>query len=286
MNPHYRAALWILGSLISFSSMAIAGRELDGVVTIAVILLVRSVAGIVLTGGTIARSDFSSLRISPSVLRALLLRNIAHWGASFCWFLGVTLLPLAEVFAIEFTMPIWAAILAVLFLGERPNTFRILGIVIGLVGALVVIRPGTAIFDPASLIVLLAAIGFAVSLVATRHVISTMSTMVFLFYMSLIQLPLGIAFSIIDGAPITAASLPWLAVTSIAGLIAHYCLARALRLAEASLVAPMDILRLPLIAVVGAVLYSESLDGWVALGACLACLGNWLNLRGSRQPWH
>ena len=283
MNRNTRAALWVLGALLSFSSMAVAGRELDGEVTVAVILMVRSVVGLILTTAHGARSGFAGFRVSQPVFRALVLRNVAHWGASFCWFLGVTLLPLAEVFAIEFTMPIWAAILAILFLGERLNGTRIAAIAIGIAGALVILRPGTEVFDPASLVVLLAAIGFAVSLVATRHVVIHMSTMTFLFYMSLMQLPLGVAFASVEGISIPVASLPWLAVASAAGLTAHFCLARALRLTEASVVAPMDILRLPLIAVVGAALYGESLDAWVAAGACLACFGNWLNLKGNER---
>ena len=284
MHPNTRAAFWISGSLLSFSAMAIAGRELGDMLPVAVILLVRGVAGVAFTGGIIAWTDSRSFRISLTDFRALLLRNVAHFGASYCWFLGVTLLPLAEVFAIEFTMPIWAALLAIAFLGERLNRLRTTGIAIGLAGALVILRPGTEVFSPASLIVLLAAIGFAVSLVATRRVIGGMPTMVFLFYMSLLQLPLGMAIAAMDWAPITIASVPWLAVTSAAAFFAHFCLARALRLAEASLVAPMDFLRLPLIAAVGAALYGETLDEWVAAGACLACLGNWLNLRGGERP--
>lgn len=284
MHPNTRAAFWISGSLVSFSAMAIAGRELGDTLPVAIILFVRGVVGVVFTGGIIAWSDTTSFRISISDFRALLLRNVAHFGASYCWFLGVTLLPLAEVFAIEFTMPIWTALLAITFLGERLNALRTVGIAIGLAGALVILRPGTEVFNPASLIVLLAAIGFAVSLVATRRVIGGIPTMVFLFYMSLIQLPLGIAFAATDWAPIGVANIPWLVVTSAAAFTAHFCLARALRLAEASLVAPMDFLRLPLIAAAGAALYGETLDEWVAVGACLACIGNWLNLRGGERP--
>ena len=283
MHPHYRAALWISGSLLSFSAMAVAGRELGGSVSVAVILMVRGFVGLALTGGIIAWSGFGSIQVSRAAFGALLIRNIAHFGATYCWFLGVTLLPLAEVFAIEFTMPIWTAILALIFLGERLNGVRAAAIAIGLAATLVILRPGSGMYNPASLIVLLAAIGFAVSLVSTRHVISGMPTMVFLFYMALLQLPLGIACAAADWTPVTATSVPWLAVTSVAGFTAHFCLARALRLAEASLVAPMDFLRLPLIAAMGAALYGEVLDGWVAAGACLACFGNWLNLRGSKR---
>ena len=279
-----RAALWIAGSLLCFSAMAVAGRELAETVSVAMILLFRSGVGVLALGGILLWTGAHRLRVTAATFRALLFRNVAHFGASFCWFLGVTLLPLAEVFAIEFTMPIWAAILAGLFLGERLGARRTAGIAIGLAGTLVVLRPGTELFDPASLVVLLAAVGFAVSLVVTRRIIGGLPTLVFLFYMSALQLPLGAAFAAAHWTPVTPASLPWLAVASLAGFAAHFCLARALRLAEASLVAPMDFLRLPLIAAVGAALYDEELDLWVAAGAGLACLGNWLNLRGGVRP--
>jgi len=276
------AAFWLTGTLLSFSALAVAGRELHGVLSISVILLARSLAGLALAGLWSAGSRRRSLAAPRGAMPMLLLRNLAHWAASYCWFAGVALLPLAEVFAIEFTMPIWAAILATIFLQERLGRARAAGILIGVAGALLIVRPGTAVFDPASLIVLLAAIGFAVSLVSTRRIMGSISVVTFIFYMSLLQLPLGIVTAAVDWTPVTLASLPWLAVASLAGLTAHFCLAKALALAEATLVAPMDILRLPLIAMVGAAFYGESLDIWVVAGAALACIGNWINLRSVR----
>lgn len=285
LPPKARAALWTLGSLASFSAMGVAGRELGGAVSVGQILLVRSVCGVVLMGALLSASGWRGLRVDRFTLSVIAIRNLSHFGATWCWFTGLTLLPLATVFAIEFTMPLWAAILSVLFLGERLGPVRAIGIGIGFAGALATLNPTLGAIDPAYLIVLLAAIGFATAFVAMKRVIGGISIVVFLFYMSVMQLPLGLLVTWGDWVAITLETAPWLAITTVGGLCAHFCLARALRLAQASMVAPMDFLRLPLIAAVGAALYGERLELWVVVGATLICFGNWLNLREEdRRP--
>lgn len=285
LRPQFRAALWIVGSLASFSAMSVAGRELGDDMSVAQILTVRAGVGTVLTTIAIGMLGWHQLRLSGFEFRVLVLRNVAHFGATYGWFLGLTLLPLAQVFAIEFTMPVWAALLSIVVLGERPGRARACGIALGLLGTMIILRPTPSNLDPAALIVLLAAFGFAVSVVSTKRVIANIPTVTFLFYMSILQLPIGLWFTGADWAPIVGVNWGWILVTSLGGLTAHFCLVRALRLADASLVAPMDFVRLPLIAAVGAVVYDERLAVWVLAGAAVVCLGNWINLRDvDRRP--
>lgn len=280
LPPRFRAACWVSGSLASFAAMAVAGRELGGLVEVPQILLVRSLVGLTVTGALLAASGGRGLRISRTGLAVVVLRNASHFGATWCWFTALTLLPLAAVFALEFTMPIWASMLSVLFLGERLGWVRVLGILTGFAGILIFLSPDIGGFGHGMAVAMMAAVGFAIAFVCTKRVIGDMPVVVFLFYMSLLQLPLGL-LTLGDGwVDPTSATLPWLAVTSAGGLSAHFCLGRALKLAQATVVAPMDFLRLPLIAAVGAALYGEGLGVWAGVGAALICLGNWLNLRG------
>ena len=282
-DPRIRAVLWTTGSLLSFSAMAVAGRELGDDMETIQILAVRSVVGLIITGSVLLATGWRGVLIRRREAGFLVLRNSAHLVATYCWFLGLSLLPIAEVFAIEFTMPVWTAVLSVLFLGERLGRLRVAAIVLGFVGTLIILRPDTEAMNPDAFIVLLAAFLFAISFVVTRRVIVGMPTFVFLFYMSLMQAPPSLALALLVWSPVSATSAAWLVVTSCGGLAAHYCLARALKLADATLVAPMDFLRLPLIATVGAVVYGEGLGISVALGAALVCCGNWLNLRSGRD---
>ena len=134
-----------------------------------------------------------------------LVRNGTHFIANLCWTNAVIVLPLATVFAIEFMMPVWAGLLAVLLLGERFTVSRAGSIVLGFVGVLVILRPGIEAFQPAALGVLVASLGYAVSNIATKKLIPVQSTIAILFWMNVMQI--GMALIGIDSA-VSAAPRP------------------------------------------------------------------------------
>ena len=213
-----------------------------------------------------------------------LARNISHFAGQYGWFVGVTLLPLAEVFALEFTMPIWAALLAVLFLNEKFTLTKFSILVMGLAGVTVIMKPGIASFNPASLVVLGAAFFFAVSHSTTKSLSTTEKPTTILFYMCLIQLPIGLALAC-NNWMWPANPLDWLWLTGIGttALSAHYCITKALQLAELSTVVTMDFLRLPLITLVGFFIYNEPIALTVVIGGTLMLMANLTHLNQSRQ---
>jgi drug/metabolite transporter (DMT)-like permease len=269
------------GALASFMAMAIGGRELAAELTTFQILFFRSIVGVAAVAVLLQRSGWTQLR--TRVFGTHLVRNIAHFGGQYGWFYGLALIPLTEVFAIEFTMPIWTAMLATLVLGERMNRLRTLAVVVGFVGVLVILRPGIAVVSPAALAVLASAAAYATSHVFTKRLSGTETPLAILFYMTVIQLPLGLVPSLPDWVWPSPAMWPWVAVVALTALSAHYCLARAFRLAEATVVVPMDFLRLPLIALLGLVLYGETLKIWVVLGAGIILAAAWLNLKSAQR---
>jgi len=206
-----------------------------------------------------------------------LLRNMAHLGGQYGWFLGIALIPLAEVFAIEFTTPIWTAILAALFLGERLTARRLVAIALGFAGVLVILRPGVGIVDPGAVAVLGAALGYAVAYVSTKSLARTESPIAILFYMTVLQLPLTFVAALPEWRWPSAPMWPWLIVVGVAALTAHYCITQALKRADATIVVPLDFLRLPLIAVIGYFAYAEPLNPFTLLGAALVLAGNYIN---------
>jgi drug/metabolite transporter (DMT)-like permease len=162
------------------------------------------------------------------------------------------------------------------------NRLRALAVAVGFVGVLVILRPGIAVMSPAALAVLASAAAYAASHVFTKRLSGTETPLTILFYMTIIQLPLGLVPALPDWVWPSAAMWPWVLVVALTALSAHYCLARAFRLADATVVVPMDFLRLPLIAVLGLVLYGEALKIWIVLGAGMILLAAWLNLRSAR----
>lgn len=283
-QPVAVAAAWMVGALLSFMAMAVGGRELAGQLSTFQILFFRSLVGLVVVSLLLARAGWARAHTRRPGLH--LVRNLAHFGGQFGWFYGLGFIPLAEVFAIEFTTPIWTALWAAALLRERVTGPRLAAIGLGVAGLLLILRPGAQGVHPAALAVLASAVCYALSHTLTRRLAQGDSPLAILFYMTVIQLPLGLVPSLAVWRWPEAAQWPWLAVVGLAALSAHYCMARALALADATVVVPMDFLRLPLIAVVGALFYGEALAAPVLAGAALMLLGNWVNLRaeGRRAP--
>ena len=275
------AALWMSGTLFSFMAMAIGGRQLSGHLTTFQILFFRSLIGLLIIGFLVWRTNWQQIYTKHFKIHAL--RNVAHFGGQFGWFYGIAFIPLAEVFALEFTVPVWTAVLATILLGEQITRARVTAITFGVVGVILILRPGLAVVNPASLAVLGSALAYAFSHTLTRKLAQIDTPLTILFYMTLIQLPLGLVTSIFDWTTPTVAMLPWIMVVGVSALSGHYCMARALALADAIVVVPMDFLRLPLIATIGVAIYGEPVNWLVLAGGSVMFAGNLINIRAEQK---
>ena len=279
------AALWMTGSIVSFTAMAVAGREIAGGHDTFEIMAARSAIGLVVVLAAGAMTGQLG-RISRARLGGHVLRNLFHFTGQNLWFLALGLLPLAQVIALEFTSPLWVVLLAPLILKERLTAARLFAAGLGFAGILIVARPDPGALNLGVLAAAGAALFFATSIILTKRLTRGEAMIGILFWMTVIQLILGVAAALADGAvrlP-TAQTLPWLALVGVAGVVAHLCLTTALSLAPASLVVPVDFLRLPLIAVVGAWFYAEPLSLPVFLGGGIILAAIWLNQRTASQP--
>lgn len=280
-RPTLRAAGWMLGSMVSFSVMAVAARELTSVMSPFQILLMRNLFGVAFIGLLVARTDPTVLRSAQPVTQ--LIRHSVHFIGQVLWIVAIAWLPLAIVFAVEFTSPIWGALTAVLLLGERLSRNRKLAMALGFVGVLIIVRPGFGAFDPAIFAILAAAVSFGITNALTKKLLGTDRPWGILFWMCAVQTLLCLPFAIPLWAPMTWDQSPAITGVAVAGLSAHYCLTRALAAADAVVVLPMDYARLPMIAVVGLLLYGEPIVPWTFIGAAVVFLGIWLNLRGDTR---
>jgi drug/metabolite transporter (DMT)-like permease len=269
------------GTLISFMAMALGGRELSQELDTFQILFFRSLIGLLVVSLVLFNKGWHLVKTKHFSLH--ILRNISHFGGQFGWFYGIAYLPLSEVFAIEFTLPVWTAILAALILKERMTLPRFFAVVFGIVGMLVILRPGMGVLNPISLIVLASAACYGLSHTLTRRIVGFDDPMTILFYMTLIQLPIGFFLSIKDWNSVSFSMWPWLIIVGVTALTAHYCMARALAIADATVVVPLDFLRLPLIAVIGYLFYNEVLDLFVLIGAFIMLFGNFINIKAEHK---
>jgi drug/metabolite transporter (DMT)-like permease len=285
MRQLARVVLWMVGALLSFCVMAVAIRKLSGPLTIMEILTLRAALGLIIVGTVALVRPQERRSINLRRLPLHVLRNSVHFSSQYLWALALVLLPLATVFALEFTMPAWTILLAPFFLGERMTRSRVGAVMLGLIGVLVILRPGVESFRPAALIVLVAALGYAAQNIATKKLTATESTFAIVFWMNVIQLILALAFAgpfFVDKLTLDLA--PAIAGLGTAGLFAHFCLSNAFRAGDASVVVPLDFMRIPLIAVIGWWLYGEPLDAFVFVGAGLIISGILWNLR-SEMRW-
>ncbi len=279
MNDTFKAAFWMSGAILSFTSMAIAGRAVSFELDTFEIMMYRSFVGVVLVV-VVAGLAGTLNQVTRRNMGLHFIRNLSHFAGQNLWFYALTVIPLAQVFALEFTSPIWAILLSPLILGEKLRPIGLVAALIGFFGILIVARPNPQTLDVGQIAAACAAIGFALSALFTRKLTRTESITCILFYLTVMQAAFGVVFAGFDGdiALPSANSLPWIVLIACAGLVAHYCLTTALRLAPASVVMPIDFIRLPLIAVVGMTLYAEQIDLWVLVGAAVIFAGNYLNI--------
>lgn len=272
------AALWMAGWLSLMLVMVVAGRETTREMNVFELMEIRSIVGFFLLLPLVYRKGgFASVKTTR--LPEHIARNLVHYGAQLGWFFALTLIPIAQVVALEFTMPVWTALLAAAFLGERITSWRAAAIILGIVGVVIIVRPATGEVNPGQLIALAAAVGFGVSMVLVKSLTRTDSALGVIFWMIVVQAITGLLPTLYVWVWPSPYVWFWVVVIGIVGTFSHYCLASAMRYADATIVVPMDFLRVPLTATVGWLLYSERLDLYTVLGATLILTGNLLNLK-------
>ena len=276
ISPSLRGALWMGGAVLSFTAMAVAVRELLRHMGAFEIVFMRSVVMLAIVAAMLPRMGFAALRTRR--IGVHFWRNSIHFVGQVLWVYSIGALTLATVFAIEFTMPMWTALLAWLFLKERLSFPRLVMLALGLAGVLLILRPGGGSFHPAMLAMILGSLCYASSFIFTKRLTSTDSTLAVLFWMALIQMPLALATSIPQWATPAWSDVPWILGIGVGSYTAHYCMTRAVKVADASLVVGIDFIRLPLIALIGALAYGEALDPMVFVGAAVIFAGTYYGL--------
>lgn len=279
MSPAIKAALWMLGAIFSFTTMAITGRELSAGFDTFEIMLHRSVIALAIVL-LVIYSTGSYRTIGTGAWRTHLVRNIFHFTGQNLWFYAIAVIPLAQVFALEFTTPLWVVLLSPLLLGERLTMLRCIAALMGFIGILIVARPDMGNLQPGILAAASCAIFFALTYVFTKRLTRTESISAIMLYLCVFQLIFGLITAGYDGdiALPGLSDMPLLVLLASCGLLAHFCITKALSLAPATMVAPIDFARLPIIAVAAMVIYGEAIDVYVLIGAIIIFAGNYLNI--------
>lgn len=278
------ALIFMIGATAAFTLMAVSGRELAGRLDTFEIMTYRSLIGVVVVV-TIAYAGGLTGNIHARRLGLHFLRNIFHFAGQNFWFFAVGLIPFSQLFAFEFSAPLWVALLAPFFLNETLTRTRLAAAAIGFVGILLVARPDTTVMNAGIIAALMAAVAFTGVAIATKLLTRTEPTISIMFWLTTMQLAFGVicAGYDLDIRLPGEEELPWVIAVGVCGLLAHFCLTTALRLAPATVVYPLDFARLPVVAVIGMVFYDEPLLPLVFLGAAIIFAANWMNIRSETR---
>ncbi|MCZ4314335.1 DMT family transporter [Comamonadaceae bacterium G21597-S1] len=273
-----RAVPWMAGWLGLMVVMAISGRQATRELDVFQVMEVRSLIGLLMLAPLVhAAGGLRAMRTARPGLH--LVRNTVHYGAQYAWLYALTLIPLAQLVALEFTMPIWTLLLAAAFLGESLNRWKAAAVALGVIGVVLIVRPAQAGVSPGQAIALAAAVGFAVSVIFVKLLTRTEDATRIMFWMLIVQSVLGAWPALATWRWPSPTVWGWLVVIAFCGTFSHYCMARAMRHAQATVIVPMDFLRVPLTALAGWAIYAEQIDLLMVAGTGLILAGNLLNLR-------
>ncbi len=279
MSSTKRAVLWMICAILSFSAMAVGGRMVSAELNTFELMTYRSFIGILCMCILLTvMGRWADVR--PRRMKTHFTRNVAHFIGQNLWFFGLATIPLSKVIALEFTTPLWVAVLAPFVIGETFTTRKILTTALGFIGVLIIVQPGNIEIEVGTIAVLISAVAFAVTMLITKRLTGDTSAYAIMFYVTVMQAVFGMACMVATGS-YTMVSLDlagWMIVVGIAGVGAHFCLTTALSLAPATIISPMDFARLPLLTVVGAVFFLEEISLFVALGATFVFIANYLNI--------
>lgn len=280
MTDTIKGSLWMIGGVFCLTSMAIAGKEISLQIDTFEILFFRSVIGVCIILFFLVKKNLLH-EINLKEIRTHLKRNLAHFIGQNLWLYALASITLADVTSLEFTMPIWIVFFSYLMLNEKLDKYKIISVCIGFVGVLITVRPDIETLNLGLIAAAISAIVFALTNIYTRKLTRTESTLTILFFLTSMQLVFGLITSLLDGQldiP-TNENIIWIVTIGFAGLGAHYCITTALSLAPPTVVAPIDLLRLPIVVLIGVFFYSEQGDIFIYFGASLIIFANWLNLK-------
>jgi len=274
-----QAAIWMTGTIVSFSAMAVSGREISFELDTFEIMMYRSIIGLIIVL-LLAKLFKTHREITTQNISLHFYRNLSHFTGQNLWFYALTLIPFAQLFAFEFSVPLWVMLAAPFLLGERLTNIRIISILVGFIGILIVTRPWLAGLAPGIIPAALCAIGFACSVIFTKKLTQKVSITCILFWLTSMQLLMAVICAGYDGdiSLPSSSNCIWIIIIGIGGLLAHFCITKALQLAPATVVTPIDFCRLPVIAAIGYVFYNEALDIFIIGGAIIIFIANYINI--------
>ena len=267
-----RAVLFMASSTLLFGAMAVCIRLASAQLHPFEIAFFRNLFGFVFTFPLLYRHGWGILRTDK--LSLYFLRCCIGIVSMLAGFWAIVHLPLAQAIALSYSTPIFVTIGAVLVLGEVVRARRWTAVIIGFIGVLVLMHPGSDSFSTASLIALMAAVMSASVAISIKFLSRTEKADAIVIYTTMIWVPLSLLPALFFWTAPTGITWLWIVLSGFLGTTAHMCWTRALTLADASLLTPISFLQVLVVGAFGYFLFNEKIDRWTLVGACIIFASN------------
>jgi len=267
-----RAALLMLGSTMAFGLMAVAIRYATRYVPTQEVAFFRNAFGLLALLPMLLRPGHAPLKTQQ--LPRYFVRSAIGLGSMLCAFWALGHLPLAQAVSLSYSTPLFVTIAAVLWLGETVRIRRWAAVVVGFIGVLVIVRPGTAGFTAGSLVAVAAAVLSSLVAIQIKQLTRVDSADTVVLYTYVFWVPLSLVPALFVWVWPTGVAWLWLLATGVLGTIGQLLWTRALRLDEVSALTPISFLQLPLVTLLGWLLFNESVDRWTLIGAGIILAAN------------
>ena len=267
VSTSFEGAALMIFTCACFAAMSALIRDMSDVFSPFQIAFFRNAVGLLVLLPIMARVGFGPLK--PSRFKIFAIRGIVGITAMWCWYTALALTPLAEAITLNFTVALWMIPVAILLLGERVGRRRWTATLVGFAGVLVVLQPGTTTIGTGGLLAIGAALLFAVSMALIRMLARTESPLAIVFYMNLMMTPVSLVPALLFWTTPAPDQLVWLIAVGLVATLAHFSMARALTIAEATALVPLDFTRLPFAAAIGYFAFGEVPGLWTWVGAAI-----------------
>ncbi len=260
-----RAALLMLGSTLAFGLMAIAIRYATRYVPTQEVAFFRNAFGLLALLPMLIRLGSAPLKTQQ--LPRYFLRSAIGLASMLCAFWAIGHLPISQAISLSYSTPLFVTIAAVLWLGETVRMRRWAAVIIGFIGVLIIVRPGSTSFTPGTLVAVGAAVLSSLVAIQIKQLTRVDSADTVVFYTYVFWVPLSLVPALFVWVWPTGLAWVWLVATGVLGTLGQLLWTRALRLGEVSALTPISFMQLPLVSLLGWLLFNETLDRWTVIGA-------------------
>jgi drug/metabolite transporter (DMT)-like permease len=272
MTSHARAALLMLGSTVFFAFMVIAIRLASDTLHTFEIAFFRNFFGLLAALPLLLRHGPGLLKTDQ--LPRYVFRCVIGVVSMFCGFWAIGHLPLAQAVSLSYSTPLFVTIAAVLWLGEQVRMRRWAAVIIGFIGVLVIVRPGTEGFSAGTLVALSAAVLSGIVAIQIKQLSHTEPADRIVIMTTLLWVPMSLVPALLVWEWPQGITWLWVIAAGVLGTGGHMLWTRALKLGDVSALTPISFMQLPIVAVLAFVLFGQGVDRWTVVGAGIIFAAN------------